>query len=49
MVNIGFLIAGALGAIVGVLLISAVGALGTVLGAMFLLGGVGIFVMGILR
>jgi hypothetical protein len=49
MVNIGLLIAGALGAIVGILLISAVGALGTVLGAMFLFGGVGVFVMGILR
>jgi hypothetical protein len=49
MVNVGFVIAGILGAIVGVLLISAVGALGTMLGAMFLCGGVGILVMGILR
>jgi hypothetical protein len=49
MVNIGLMIAGILGVIVGIVLIAPSGALGTALGAMFLLGGVGIFVMGLLR
>ena len=49
MVNIGLMIAGILGVIVGIILIAPSGALGTALGAMFLLGGVGIFVMGLLR
>ena len=37
MVNIGLMIAGILGVIVGIFLIAPSGALGTVLGAMFLL------------
>jgi hypothetical protein len=49
MVNIGLMIAGILGVIVGIFLIAPSGYLGTVLGAMFLLGGVGVFVMGLLR
>jgi hypothetical protein len=49
MVNIGLMIAGILGVIVGIFLIAPSGALGTALGAMFLLGGVGVFVMGLLR
>jgi hypothetical protein len=49
MVNIGLMIAGILGVIVGIVLIAPSGALGTALGAMFLLGGVGVFVKGLLR
>ncbi len=49
MVNIGLMIAGILCAIVGIFLIAPSGGLGTALGAMFLLGGVGIFVMGLFR
>jgi len=49
MVNVGLMIAGILGVIVGIFLISPSGTLGTALGAMFLLGGVGVFVMGLLR
>ena len=49
MVNIGLMIAGIFGVIVGIFLIAPSGALSTVLGAMFLLGGVGVFVMGLLR
>jgi hypothetical protein len=49
MVNIGLMIAGILGVIVGILLIVPSGALGTALGAIFLLGGVGVFVMGLLK
>jgi uncharacterized membrane protein HdeD (DUF308 family) len=49
MVNIGLMIAGILGAVVGIFLIAPSTYLGTVLGAMFLLGGVGVFVMGLLR
>jgi hypothetical protein len=49
MVNVGLMIAGILGVIVGIFLIVPSGTLGTALGAMFLLGGVGVFVMGLLR
>jgi hypothetical protein len=49
MVNIGLMIAGILGVIVGIFLIAPSGWLGTGLGAIFLLGGVGIFVMGLLK
>jgi hypothetical protein len=49
MVNIGLMVAGILGVIVGIFLIAPSGWLGTALGAMFLLGGVGISVMGMLR
>jgi hypothetical protein len=49
MVNIGLMVAGILGMIVGIFLIAPSGTLGTALGAIFLLGGVGVFVMGLLR
>jgi hypothetical protein len=49
MVNIGFMIAGILGAVVGIVVLAPSTYVGTVLGAMFLLGGVGVFVMGLLR
>jgi hypothetical protein len=49
MVNIGLMIAGILGVIVGIFLIAPSDGIGTALGAMFLLGGVGVFVMGLLR
>jgi hypothetical protein len=49
MVNIGLIIAGSLGVIVGVLLLAASGGIGTALGVMFLFGGVGVFVLGVLR
>jgi len=49
MVNIGFMIAGVLGAVVGIFLLAPSTYIGTVLGAMFLLGGVGVFLMGLLR
>jgi len=43
------MIAGILGVIVGFVLIIPEGAMGTLLGAMFLLMGVGVFVMGLVR
>jgi len=43
------MIAGILGVVVGIFLIAPSGYFGTVLGAMFLLGGVGVFIMGLLR
>jgi uncharacterized membrane protein HdeD (DUF308 family) len=49
MVNIGFMVAGILGAVVGIVLLAPSTYVGTVLGAMFLLGGIGVFVMGLLR
>jgi hypothetical protein len=49
MVNIGFMVAGILGAVVGIVLLAPSTYVGTILGAMFLLGGVGVFVMGLLR
>ena len=49
MVNIGFMVAGILGAVVGIFLLAPSTYIGTVLGAMFLLGGVGVFLMGLLR
>jgi len=49
MVNIGFMVAGILGAVVGIVLLAPSTYVGTVLGAMFLLGGVGVFLMGLLR
>jgi hypothetical protein len=49
MVNIGFMIAGILGAVVGIGLLAPSTYIGTVLGVMFLLGGAGVFVMGLLR
>ena len=49
MVNIGFMIAGILGAVVGIVVLAPSTYVGTVLGAMFLLGGVGVFLMGLLR
>jgi hypothetical protein len=49
MVNIGFMVAGILGAVVGIVVLAPSTYVGTVLGAMFLLGGVGVFVMGLLR
>jgi hypothetical protein len=49
MVNLGLMIAGILGAVVGIVVLAPSTYVGTVLGAMFLLGGVGVFVMGLLR
>ena len=49
MVNFMLMIAGILGVIVGVVLILPAGYMGTLLGAMFLLMGVGVFVMGLVR
>lgn len=49
MVNIGLMIAGILGVIVGIFLLAPTTYIGTVLGAIFLLGGVGVFLMGLLR
>ena len=49
MVNIGFMVAGILGAVVGIFLLAPSTYVGTVLGAIFLLGGVGVFLMGLLR
>ena len=49
MVNIGLMIAGILGVVVGIFLLAPRIYIGTVLGAMFLLGGVGVFLMGLLR
>jgi hypothetical protein len=49
MVNFMLMIAGILGVIVGFVLIIPEGAMGTLLGAMFLLMGVGVFVMGLVR
>ena len=49
MANIGFMVAGILGAVVGIVLLAPSTYVGTILGAMFLLGGVGVFVMGLLR
>jgi hypothetical protein len=49
MVNFMLMIAGVLGVIVGVVLILPAGYMGTLLGAMFLLMGVGVFVMGLFR
>ena len=43
------MIAGILGVIVGIFLLAPTTYIGTVLGAMFLLGGVGVFLMGLLR
>jgi hypothetical protein len=49
MVNIGLTIAGILGVVVGIFLIAPAGYLGTALGAMLLLGGVGVCILGLLR
>jgi hypothetical protein len=49
MVNIGFIVAGAVAVFLGVLLLAASGGLGTFLGVMFLFGGVAVFLMGVLR
>lgn len=49
MVNFALMIAGLLGVIVGVFLILPEGYLGTVLGAMFILGGIGVFIIGLVR
>ena len=49
MVNTGFIIAGAIAVFVGVLLLAAVGGLGTFLGVLFLFGGVAVFLMGVMR
>ena len=49
MVNFMLMIAGVLGVICGVVLIIPAGYIGTLLGAMFLCMGVGVFVMGLLR
>ncbi len=43
------MIAGILGVIVGIFLITPSGYFGTVLGALFLPGGAGVFVMGVVR
>jgi hypothetical protein len=49
MVNFMLMIAGILGVIVGVVVILPAGYIGTLLGAMFLCMGVGVFVMGLFR
>jgi uncharacterized membrane protein len=49
MVNFLLMIAGILGLIVGIVLILPAGYMGTLLGAMFLLMGAGVFVMGLVR
>ena len=49
MVNLGLMIDGILCAVVGIVVLAPSTYVGTVLGAMFLLGGVGVFVMGLLR
>jgi hypothetical protein len=49
MVNFLLMIAGILGVICGVVVILPAGYMGTLLGAMFLCMGVGVFIMGLLR
>jgi hypothetical protein len=49
MVNFLLMIAGILGVICGVVVILSPGYIGSLLGAMFLCMGVGVFVMGLLR
>ncbi len=49
MVNFLLMIAGVLGVICGVVIILPAGYIGTLLGAMFLCMGVGVFVMGLLK
>ncbi|MDD1695657.1 MAG: hypothetical protein LUQ54_02050 [Methanoregula sp.] len=49
MVNFGLIIAGAIGIFIGVLLLAGVGALGTLMGLGFVVGGIIVFGLGIFR